>query len=134
MISPIVSTTFLIWILFIPVAILNGLAREKLYKSQVGELRGHQLSTVSAIILFWLLAYALYSGVMHGVSGLTTFLLGVLLVVMTILFECGFGHFVDHLPWSTIWSDYNLLKGRIWILFLLTELVSPYLVRLLVTP
>ena len=49
---------------------------------------------------------------------------------MTMLFEFGFGHYVAKTPWKKLFHDYNLLKGRVWSLFLLTDLVSPLLVKL----
>lgn len=44
-------------------------------------------------------------------------------------FEFSFGHYIAKTAWKKLFHDYNLLKGRVWPLFLLTELVSPLLVR-----
>ena len=48
---------------------------------------------------------------------------------MIMLFEFGFGHYIAKTPWKKLFYDYYLLKGRVWSLFLLTELVSPLLVK-----
>ena len=50
-------------------------------------------------------------------------------LVYTSKFEFGFGHFIAKTPWKKLLHDYNLLKGRVWSLFLLVELVSPLLVK-----
>ena len=47
---------------------------------------------------------------------------------LTILFEFGFGHYVEHKPWDTLLADYNILKGRIWGLVLISEFAAPLLV------
>jgi hypothetical protein len=48
-------------------------------------------------------------------------------VVLTVLFEFGFGHFVMGNSWDTLLADYNVLEGRIWVMVLITETVAPYL-------
>src|SRR5689334_10569357 len=50
-------------------------------------------------------------------------------VSLTMLFEFGFMHFVAKIPWKKLFADYNLLQGRVWPLFLLTELASPLLLK-----
>ena len=47
---------------------------------------------------------------------------------LTLLFEFGFGHFVSHEPWAELLADYNIFRGRIWILVLATTFLSPWLV------
>ena len=42
---------------------------------------------------------------------------------MTVAFEFGFGHFVAGHSWQRLLGDYNLLEGRVWLLFLLWILV-----------
>ncbi|MDH3304787.1 MAG: hypothetical protein OEM50_03900 [Gammaproteobacteria bacterium] len=46
---------------------------------------------------------------------------------MTIVFELGFGHFVPGRSFSRLVADYNLLQGRVWVLFLVWVAVMPYL-------
>lgn len=52
-------------------------------------------------------------------------------MILTILFEFVFGHYVIKNPWQKLLADYNILKGRLWSLLLLTELISPLLIGLL---
>lgn len=50
---------------------------------------------------------------------------------MTVLFEFGFGYFVDGRSWEWLLQDYNVFQGRVWGLFLFSMFVSLYFVKLL---
>jgi len=52
-------------------------------------------------------------------------MIGVLWLVLTLAFEFLAGHYVFGNPWSRLWTDYDVLRGRIWILVLVTTLVAP---------
>jgi hypothetical protein len=54
---------------------------------------------------------------------------GALWVVMTVGFEFGFGHYVDGAPWSALLADYDLTRGNLWILVLMTMGAAPVLAR-----
>ena len=47
-------------------------------------------------------------------------------LVMTIIFEFGFGHYIMGHSWQKLFADYNILQGRVWSLFLLWIMVMPY--------
>ena len=47
-------------------------------------------------------------------------------MLATIAFEFAFGHFVAGHSWSKLLSDYNIFKGRIWLLFLVWVMIMPY--------
>jgi len=64
-------------------------------------------------------------------GSIALFLIGGFWVILTILFEFVFGHYVIKNPWQKLLADYNILKGRLWSLLLLTELISPLLIGLL---
>ncbi|MEW6447103.1 MAG: hypothetical protein AB1426_03305, partial [Bacillota bacterium] len=52
--------------------------------------------------------------------------IGLIWLVLTVAFEFGFGHFVMGHSWSRLLHDYNLLKGRLWVLVLLWVAIAPY--------
>jgi hypothetical protein len=122
----------LTWVLFIPIAIANGVLRETVYKPQVGDLAAHQISTLIASASFLLLAYAMLRRFVADVADRTLLKIGIAWVVATIGFEFGFGHYVDGRSWSRLLRDYDIIKGRVWSLFLLTMLVAPRLTKWLV--
>ena len=127
----IIIRAILTWFLFIPVAISNGITREKLYKPIVGDLPAHQISTVIASVAFIVLTYYMLGRKLMNLNNLQLFLIGLMWVVMTIAFEFGFGHYLDGQSWQKLFLDYNLFKGHVWGLFLLVVLVSPFLGKLL---
>jgi hypothetical protein len=47
---------------------------------------------------------------------------------MTVAFEFLFGHYVMGHTWERLLQDYNILAGRIWILFLVFTAAAPYIV------
>lgn len=40
-------------------------------------------------------------------------------MILTVVFEFSFGHYVVGGSWSKLLSDYNILDGRVWSLFIL---------------
>ncbi len=70
----------------------------------------------------------------HGSCSMTDLILiGVLWLVMTVAFEFGFFHFVMGKLWEAMLADYNVLRGRIWVLVLATVLLGPIIVGTLVS-
>ena len=113
------------WIGMVVLAILNGAVREKIYGPFMQELSAHQLSTFIALVIFGLYIWAL-TGIYPIESSIQAVLIGGMWVIMTILFEFIFGHFVMRHPWSKLFHDYNLLKGRVWLLVLIWTAIAPY--------
>ena len=55
-------------------------------------------------------------------------MLGALWLLLTVAFEFGFGHYVVGHPWRRLFADYELLAGRVWLLFLICVLLGPRVV------
>jgi hypothetical protein len=55
------------------------------------------------------------------------FLVGLLWVVLTVAFEFLAGHYIFGNSWETLLADYNVFRGRVWLLVLLTNLLAPLL-------
>ncbi len=115
----------LAWFPMLLLAIGNGALREFILKKYVGELTAHQLSTFSLLILF-----TIYIGLVikfiPPASANQALLVGSFWLALTLLFEFGFGRYRGS-SWSTLLEDYNLLKGRLWILIPLWVALAPYL-------
>ncbi len=113
------------WFPMLLLAIANGALREFVFKKYMGELTAHQLSTFSLLVLF-----AVYTGfVMHyfpPASANEAILLGLFWLVLTLLFEFGFGRYRGN-SWEKLLEDYNLVKGRLWILIPLWVAIAPYI-------
>jgi len=118
---------FVIWLILVIAAILNGGFRNSFVKPKLGEYAGHVISSV--ILIFFILAvtYVFINRlkIPHGKKDLL--MIGVFWFVLTVLFEFIFGHYVMHQPWDKLFADYNAFEGRVWSFVLLTVLIAPYL-------
>jgi hypothetical protein len=129
--SSLLVRVVLTWVCFVPVAILNGAIREKWYRPMVGELRAHQISTALASGAFFSWAFFMLRKQVTQLDRGRLLLIGASWVSVTMLFEFGLGRYVNKTPWKGLFRDYNLRAGRVWPLFLLIELASPLLVKLI---
>src|SRR5271169_1726892 len=102
-----------IWLLFMVLAIINGFVREKIYKPKTGELRAHQISSIVLIVVIFLITYAFLKLSDISPSSTELALLGLMWLILTLVFEFGFGHFVNRQPLADLLADYNVPNGRI---------------------
>ncbi len=113
------------WIGLVIIAILNGAIREKWYRTYMSELTAHQLSTFVGILLFSVYIWIL-TGIWRIQSSGQALAIGGVWVALTIAFEFIFGHYVMKHSWSDLFHNYNLLKGRVWVLVLVWTAIAPY--------
>lgn len=115
----------LTWLPMLPLAILNAVIREKGYGRHLSELAAHQISTVTAAILFgiYIGGLAIFWPLQSATQALT---LGLIWLVLTVSFEFLFGHYVAKHSWSRLLQDYNLLVGRVWSLLLAWITIAPW--------
>ena len=116
----------LAWFPMVAIAIANGALRESWYGQHLSELTAHQLSTLTAIVLFGAYIWFVVR-FWPPTSKAQAIAVGLLWLVMTIAFEFLFGHFVAGHTWERLLHDYNLLAGRVWPLVLVWVAVAPYL-------
>lgn len=116
---------FIAWFPMLILAILNGTLREFVFKKHFGELAAHQLSTLTLLILF--------AGCMGFMvkkfppeSSAQAIWLGLFWMVLTLIFEFGFGRLRGN-SWEKLFHDYYLWKGRIWVLIPIALAIGPYL-------
>ena len=113
------------WLLMPIIGIINGTIRQYAYSNALGELRAHQVSTVTGIFLFGLYIWAL-TLTWKIRSSAEAIAIGLIWLTLTIAFEFLFGHYVMKHPWSRLLHDYNLFEGRLWVLVLLWVTLAPY--------
>jgi hypothetical protein len=114
----------LAWIPMVFIAIINGALRELTYGKVLLELRAHQVSCFTGVLLFGVYTWGL--GLKWPLESMTqTITVGLIWPILTVAFEFLFGHYVGHHPWSKLLADYNLLAGRLWILVLLAVATLP---------
>ncbi len=114
------------WFPLVFIAILNGAIREYAYGKYISELQAHQVSTLTGIILSGLYVWAL-SHIWPLSSEYEAFIVGVIWIGLTVAFEFLFGHYVVGHSWERLLHDYNVLAGRLWLIFLIWTAAAPYL-------
>ncbi len=120
------------WFLLLIVAITSGGLREGLLTPRVGELRAHQVGTILVCIVFGALIVAFVRWT--AMSASQAAVIGAMWTAMTVAFEVTMVRVWMKKPWSAVFADYNLLRGRVWILVLLTTLAGPWLAAMLLSP
>ncbi len=116
-----------IWFLFVIAAILNGLFRNFFVEPIAGEYAGHVISTIVLVCVILVVVSLFISRIKIDYTKTDLLLIGAIWLILSILFEFVFGHYVLRISWDTLFADYNILKGRIWSLVLLTEFIAPLL-------
>lgn len=106
------------------IAIANGFVRETVVSPHVSELRAHQLSSVTLVLLFALYVWGVRR-FLRLASRRHALEVGILWLALTVLFEFGFGHWVVGHPWERLLADYDLAAGRLWALVLLWVGLAP---------
>ena len=122
---------FGVWIIFGILTVINGVIRNRFYEPVIGEYAAHVISTVIAICFVVVGTYLFIRFIGIEYSNAELLLIGVFWLILTVLFEFIFGHYVVGNSWERLLADYNILEGRVWSLFLLTALVSPLLISML---
>lgn len=115
-----------LWMILVVVAIVNGTFRVAVLNPRFSDLTAHQISSVTGSVLILLVTMALIP--LLGVTSTKGLLgIGLLWLALTVAFEFGFGHYVAGHPWERLLADYNLLKGRLWVLVLAMAFLAPLL-------
>jgi len=115
-----------LWLAILVLAILNGAFREWILLPSLGNFAGLVASGVILSACIFLVAWAAVPW--FGPLGARRFLsVGVLWLLLTLLFEFGFGRFVQHKPWTELFDAYTFHGGNIWPVVLLVTCLSPWL-------
>ena len=119
-----ISNYFLLWIPMILIAFANATFRQLVFIKKMNELRAHQLSTITLIILCSIYVWFIFPH-LYIPNIQQAFLAGGMWIMLTVLFEFSLGLFTGR-SFSTLLTDYNLMAGRIWLFFLLWLFLLPY--------
>jgi hypothetical protein len=116
------------WIGASVLGVANGATREVVYAEAVGDETAHLISTGTLLALLagyvWLLERRWpLAGRRDALS------VGAAWAAMTVGFEFGFGHWVDGDSWSSLLENYDVRKGKIWVLVPGAMLIGPDLAR-----
>lgn len=118
------------WIGFAGIAVICGALRVKLLEPWLGEAKAHVLGTLIACVCIFA-AIQLFV----AASGLTEtwplMRIGAFWTLLTIGFEFLFGTLVLKKSLEELFADYNIFRGRVWLLVLVTTFWGPVLAGML---
>jgi hypothetical protein len=113
-----------VWCLLLLLAVVNGGVRDTWLSPRLGDPIGRAISTLLLCGLIFLATW-LTIGWIRPTSTGAALGVGALWVVLTLAFEFGVGHHGFGKPWPELLRDYDLSRGRIWILVLVVTLLAP---------
>lgn len=116
---------FLIWVMIIPIAILNGGFREYVLMVHL-EILALPLGGIILSVCIFLVAY-LFVPKIKGCVKRDYILFGVMWFVLTNLFDLS-SYIKSGEGFAGLLQSYNILTGNTWILVVLSALISPMLV------
>jgi hypothetical protein len=108
------------------IAVANGALRQATFAKTMPELRAHQLSTLTGSVLIGIFIW-LVIRVWPPSSGRQAILIGLIWLLLTVAFEFFMGLVLAHRPLAQVLHDYNLLAGRVWVLFLIWLTLAPWI-------
>jgi hypothetical protein len=121
-----VMRAFAIWLVVVLVAVLNGGIRQTLISPNTGVMAAQAISTamlcVAILAVCWLAI-----GWMRPTTSREAWRMGGLWVTLTIAFEFLAGHYLFGTGWHELFADYNVLRGRLWVIVLITTAAAPWL-------
>jgi len=117
---------FLLWMPMIAIAFMNASIRQLVFIKHMSELRAHQLSTFTLILLCSIYIWFVFPYL--DVQNIKqSFVIGSVWVVLTVVFEFSLGRLTNR-SWPDLLQDYNIIAGRIWLIFLLYLFLLPCLI------
>lgn len=113
-----------VWFGILVLASVNGAIRDLVVAPQIGDTLARAISTVilGGLILLVTWYAVRWIGPQSGRQALGV---GAFWVALTLCFEFGAGRYAGK-AWSVILEDYNLARGRIWILVPIVTFLAPY--------
>jgi hypothetical protein len=123
----------LVWLIILVLAILNGAFRQGLLIPRFGEPVGRVLSPIILAVLVLVAAWILLPWIQPHTQR-DAWLVGVLWLVLTLAFEFLAGHYLFGDPWERLLAEYNVARGRFWVLVPITTLLAPIVIQTLRSP
>ena len=116
------------WLGAAALGVANGVARGALYERRIGSRPAHFLSTAALLVLLG--AYMrVVSRAWPIPSRRDALQIGLVWAGLTIAFEFGLGRLVAHEPWSELLEQYNIVRGRVWVLIPAWVAIGPVVIR-----
>ena len=115
-----------VWLLLAVLMSANGVFRETILRTSLGDRPTDLLSAALGITLI-LVVTAFGFRPLVGLPLARLLTASLLLVGLTVAFEIVMGRFVDHKSWAEPAGNYALWRGKLWPLVLAVVAISPIL-------
>ena len=116
----------LIWFAMLVLAVGNGALRQMTFGKVIPELRAHQLSTLIGSVVMGVFIWLVIAAWLPA-SGRQAIAIGGVWLGLTVAFEFFMGLVLLRRPLAQTLGDYNLRRGRVWVLFLAWLMIAPWL-------
>ena len=120
-----IRKSLLIWLAIIPCAIINGAFRYLALNPLMGEIYAQTLSGVLLCIILFVICWFLIPRIGRGTAK-TYWIIGLLWVILTILFEFGFGLLTGD-TFAELIRAYDITTGNLWSLVVIFTGIAPWL-------
>ena len=119
--------TSIIWFVIAILAVLNGIFRENILVTSIGQSMAVPVSGITLSIIVFIVTYISFP-LFSKKNTMTYLFIGLQWVSMTLIFEFLFGHYVLGKSWSSILDVFDIMRGDLFIIVLFVSLISPLLV------
>ena len=113
------------WLLLLVVMFANGAIRVVILQPHLGEDRARQVASLSGVAVVLIVSWLFVRRAPEAGSS-QLLRVGVAWLASTVAFELVFGHFVSGLSWSALLADYDVMRGRLWSLILVSVSLGPW--------
>jgi hypothetical protein len=120
------AKSLVMWLVLLLAMMGNGFFRGLVLQPRLGEDVARQVASLLGVCIIVALTGPFVRRL--GSPGSAPLLgVGLVWLALTLAFEFVLGHYVTGATWETQLADYNLLRGRLWPLVLLTTFLAPWL-------
>lgn len=123
------TRSLLMWLVLLLAMMGNGTLRVLVLQPRLGEDLARQVACLSGVGILLVLTVPFVAGA-GDLGTRALFGVGALWLTLTVAFEFLFGRYVSGASWESLLADYDLRRGRLWSLVLVTVFVAPWLVSL----
>jgi hypothetical protein len=116
-----------VWLIIMGAEFIHGILRAVLLAPYVGDFQARQIGVFSGSILIILIACLFVRWIGANTVRTLTYT-GFVWLVLTLLFELGFGRFILRLSWQRLLSDYNIVQGGLLPFGMILLTLSPLIV------
>jgi hypothetical protein len=116
----------LMWIVLLAAMFGNGTLRVLVLQPGLGEELARRWASLTGVCVVAVLS-AVFVRACPDATPRQLLRVGATWLVLTLAFEFLFGHFVSGMSRAALLADYDIRRGRLWVLVLVATLLAPWL-------